>query len=588
MEARVAEPSPRRRSTARQESVTLWGLFRQFLPLSFSDVTMAFCDPAITATLTHMPESVTNLAAAGVAKSIAVFFESPIIMLLHASNAFAAAEASRRALRRFMLAAIALLAGLLTLVCLPAVFGAVGARLLGIEGEVLRRSREVLLWLVLWPAAIGWRRYFQGLLIRHGHGDDVGKAGILRVGSVAAILAAGYSKGISGFVLAGAALIGGALIEAACVTAAALWRGLDRAPESTTSDELPSDFSGVWRFYWPLANSMVVVWGGRVLLICALARSADSHLALAVWPAAWGVAVLVANATRMVQQVVIRNRGRVADGLLLRFVLLVGAACSLLLLALGTTPVGQRLLTVFAGSDPALAAGIRRVVLIVCAAPLLVCLQNAAQGRLIGDGRTRRVNLAAWLGTGVLLGAALIGVRSGMPGATAAAIAMMLSLSTETLCLGLEPGRRPPNQPVHAAREGFGINVATRPKAMKALVSVVAMCLVLAGYSPARMGAACARPTACTNGCPMGGHHDRRGASGPSGCCRSRQASAASNVPSLLSGADETPISAALGHAGPSVIPALVRESDVALSPPPAAVPPPSSPPSDRAPPPGV
>lgn len=435
MESSLAEPSPRSQAAARPEPVTFWGLLRQFLPLSLSDVTMAFCDPAITATLARMPEAVSNLAAAGVAKSIAVFFESPIIMLLHASNALAPAEASRRALRRFMLAAIAALAGLLALLCLPPVFDAVGARLLGIEGEVLRRSRGVLLWLVLWPAAIGWRRYFQGLLIRHGHGDDVGKAGILRVGAVAAILAAGYLKEIPGFVLAGAALIGGVLAEAAWVTAAASWRGLGHLPDSAASRDLPSDIPGVWRFYWPLANSMVVVWGGRALLTGALARSVDARLALAVWPAAWGLTLLVANATRMVQQVVIRNRGRVPDGLLLRFVLAVGAACSLILLALGTTSPGHQLVTVFAGSDPALAAGIRRVMRIVCAAPLLVCLQNAAQGRLISDGRTGRVNSAAWLGTGVLLGAAFAGAGAGLPGATAAAVAMILSLLTETLWL---------------------------------------------------------------------------------------------------------------------------------------------------------
>lgn len=334
-----------------------------------------------------------------------------------------------------MLIAIAVLAGFLALLCLPPVFDVVGTRLLAIEGEVLRRSRGVLLWLVLWPAAIGWRRFFQGLLIRHGHGVDVGKAGILRVAIVVAILAAGSFKGVPGFVLAGVALIGGVLAEAAGVTAVVFWRGLDRAPDLAACRDLPSDLRGVWGFYWPLANSMVVAWGGRALLTAVVARAADATVALAAWPAAWGLALLLANATRMVQQVVIRNRSRIEDGMLLRFALIVGAFCSLVLLGLGVTPLGKSLLAAFSGHDPSLASAIRQVILIVCVVPLLVSLQNAAQGCLISGRRTSRVNAAAWIGTFVLLGTAVVGVKAGLSGSVAAAGAMILSLLIETLCL---------------------------------------------------------------------------------------------------------------------------------------------------------
>ena len=82
-------------------SVSLGQLWREFIPLSLSDVTMACGDPLVTTTLAHLPDARTNLAGVGIAKALAIFFESPIIMLLHASNAVAADPKSRQALWRF-------------------------------------------------------------------------------------------------------------------------------------------------------------------------------------------------------------------------------------------------------------------------------------------------------------------------------------------------------------------------------------------------------------------------------------------------------------------------------------------------------
>ena len=67
-------------------------LWQQFIPLSLSDVSMALGDPLTTTTLAHLPDARTNIAAVGVAKTIAIFCESPIIMLLHASNALAPSQ----------------------------------------------------------------------------------------------------------------------------------------------------------------------------------------------------------------------------------------------------------------------------------------------------------------------------------------------------------------------------------------------------------------------------------------------------------------------------------------------------------------
>jgi len=67
--------------------------------------------------------------------------------------------------------------------------------------------------------------------------------------------------------------------------------------------------------------------------------------------------------------------------------------------------------------------------------PILVAVQNAVQGFLIGQGRTQRVNIATWVGTVILLGCALIAVNFHLPGAVAAALSMVLALVAETAVL---------------------------------------------------------------------------------------------------------------------------------------------------------
>jgi hypothetical protein len=225
--------------------VTQGDLWRQFLPLSLTDVTMAFGDPLLTVTLAHLPDTKANLAAVGVAKALAVLFESPIIMVLHASNALAGSSASRKALWRFVLLAVCLLTGLLLLMVLPPVFGWVATRILGVPAELVDRSRLVLTLMVFWPAAIGWRRYFQGLLIHAGNAGAVGRASVARLVLVAAILGVGFWQGVSGMVLAGVALVAGVILEAALATVAAVRSGATTAPVPDSQPDLPTTVAGV-------------------------------------------------------------------------------------------------------------------------------------------------------------------------------------------------------------------------------------------------------------------------------------------------------------------------------------------------------
>lgn len=417
------------------QSVSFGTLWREFLPLSLSDVTMACGDPMITTTLAHLPDAQVNLAAVGIAKSLAIFFESPIIMILHASNALAGSQDSRKALWRFTLLVGGGLTFLLSLLGLPIIFSFVGVSLLGIPSAMLATVSQVLLLMGGWPFAIAWRRYFQGLLIYHGQSRSVAKASILRLFTLALVLTGGFFFPISGGILAGLALISGVIVEAVAVTIFARIFGATIPPETVTQPNLPRNLAQVGKFYLPLANSMMVVWGGRAILISILARAEDATVAIAAWSAAWGLVLVIANSTRMIQQMVIKYHHQVSDKQLLTFAISVGAACSTLLLFMSLTPVGDRIVQSFIANDLTLAKSMKPVLLICAIVPLLVALQNATQGFLVSENRTGHVNLSTWLGTGTLLIIATLAINKGMNGAISAAMAMITSMLVEVTCL---------------------------------------------------------------------------------------------------------------------------------------------------------
>lgn len=416
------------------QSVSLGTLWWEFLPLSLSDVTMAYGDPMMTTTLAHLPDAQNNLAAVGIAKSLAIFFESPIIMILHAANALAGSQDSRKALWRFTLLVGGGLTFLLSLLGLPIIFNFVGVSLLGIPSAMLATVSQVLLLMGGWPFAIAWRRYFQGLLIYHGQSRAVAKASIFRLFTLALVLTGGFFLPITGGILAGFALISGVIVEAIAVTIFARLSGAILPPQ-IEQPNLPRNLTQVWKFYLPLANSMMVVWGGRAILISILARAEDATIAIAAWSATWGLVLVIANSTRMVQQMVIKYRHQVSDKQLLTFAMSVGAACSSLLLLMSLTPIGDRIVQSFIGNDLTLAKSIKPVLLICAIVPLFVALQNAIQGFLVSENRTGHVNLSTWLGTGTLLIITTFAINKGMNGAMAAAIAMITSMLVEISCL---------------------------------------------------------------------------------------------------------------------------------------------------------
>ncbi|MEE8573644.1 MAG: hypothetical protein V3T20_10285, partial [Gemmatimonadota bacterium] len=141
-------------------------IVRFWAPLAATWLMMAAEGPFLAAVIARLPDPKYNLAAHGVAFAFAILIEAPVIMLMSASTALVEDAGSYRKLRNFANALNIGSTVMLLAVLIPTVFDFVMRTLIGLPPEVADLTYGAL-WLFLpWPAAIGMRRFVQGVLIR--------------------------------------------------------------------------------------------------------------------------------------------------------------------------------------------------------------------------------------------------------------------------------------------------------------------------------------------------------------------------------------------------------------------------------------
>ncbi|BAY19599.1 hypothetical protein NIES21_54630 [Anabaenopsis circularis NIES-21] len=433
-----SSPQPKQEANQISSERSLLALLTQFIPLSLSDVAMTLGDPLQTSALSRLAYPQETLAGVGVVKGVAVFLESPIIMILHASTALGGQAKSRRALWQFTMIAGLSLSGIFLLLTWEPLYNWLLLDVFGVSSSIAARGRTAFLLMFLWPFVIAWRRFFQGLLIRAQKSIAVGWASVARLTWVIVSLAVGVTLRLDGALLAGITMMGAILIEAVLVTWFCLRLGaisiLNQQGYSETK-KLPQTLPEVTSYYLPLASTMLIVWGARAILLSLIARSFDGSLALAVWPAAWGLLLSIANGTRMIQQVVISAYEETSQRTLAAFVIIVGLSFTLIPFLLGFTDQGLFLLRQFLGNNPSLVEASRPVIQILSCFPLILALQNTFQGLLIHKGKNWFINLATVVAatfTLVVCGSLIFTKHSG---ATSAAYGMLAGVMSEVIVL---------------------------------------------------------------------------------------------------------------------------------------------------------
>ncbi len=415
------------KAPSRLESITPRRIFSFWWPLLAVWVFMTIEQPVLAAAITRMPDATVNLAALWVAFSLALLVESPIIQILSAATALATSRERYRELLLFLTKIAGATTLLHAVLAVPPVFSFVAGTLLDVPPEVVPRARQVFLIMLPFSAAVGYRRLWQGVLIRLGRTRSVTESTLGRLVVMVGILLVAvnvFPDSEKGHMWASGALIAGVVAGAAY----ALWllhrRGMAELPQADPRG--PIGAAALWKFYVPLASTSVIFLASRPLLTLGMSQAAFPLESLASWPVVHGLIIVFVSVGFSYQEVVIALLGASRDNTVPvgRFAWSAGAITSGLFGALALFGGAYWVVRVLFGLDAALLPFTTEALFIVIPVPFFMTLKSWYRGVLIDAGKTSVLASAVALNAGVILVLVLVLPRfTTLYGTTIAAIA---------------------------------------------------------------------------------------------------------------------------------------------------------------------
>ena len=260
-------------------------IFLFWIPLALTWLMMALEGPIVASVIARLHGAKLNLAAYGVALSVAFISEGPIIMLVSTSTALVRDYSSYRKLLRFALVLNGLITFLLAILMIPRVFSFLADDVVGLPEEVSRLAYWATLLFLPWPAAIGIRRFYQGILIRHNRTRFVTYGTIIRLGSLtAAALVLSWWGSLPGACVGSLSLSVGVVCEA--VASRIMAQSVLIRLKAGSADENPATltYREITSFYAPLALTSLLFLSAHSIVTFFVARSQMAVESLAVLP----------------------------------------------------------------------------------------------------------------------------------------------------------------------------------------------------------------------------------------------------------------------------------------------------------------
>lgn len=379
--------------------LTTGRIARFWLPLEATWLMMAAEGPFVAALIARLAAPKENLAAFAVATALAWMVESPIIMMLSAANALVRDGVAFRKLRRFSNALNAAVTAVMIALVTPPVFGFVARGVMGLDAEVAGLAGRSMIFLVLWPGAIGYRRFYQGILISDGKPQAVTWGTVTRLTTMAATgLFLALVLHLPGASVGAGALGAGVVAEGAAsrFMARRTVRRLRRQDASECDFGRSLTAAGIVRFYAPLALTSFLSFFVNPLTTFFLARGRMALESLAVLPVIVGLAFVFRTAGIAVQEVVIAlaGDGRENRGLLNRFTDRVGLLSTAGLALFVSTPLARIWYGQVSGLSPELAAFSVLPGALLVLLPFLESRLSYERGILVKSHRTAPISVA--------------------------------------------------------------------------------------------------------------------------------------------------------------------------------------------------
>lgn len=421
-------------------------LIRFWLPLFASWLLMTAEGPMISAVINRLPNEVIMLAAQGIVVSLAVTIESPIINLLATSTALVKDRQSFIQVRRFTWHWMAGLTLLAVLLAYTPLFDWVVVRAMRAPDAVATWVRPGLRLLCLWPAAIAWRRFLQGVLIHFGRPQAVARGTMWRLGAgtLTAVLLA-WLTDLPGVVVGSITLQVAVIVEALYATWAVqpLLRGSLAAESPSLPGASPLAYRDLFWFHLPLASTSLLTLLVRPLVAFSLARLDNPTRSLAAWPLLFQLLLLArASAMALPEVIIALNQTPQAGDALRRFIIRLAGVNGLLILLLAFTPISTLYLVSIQDATAEVSAQARYGLMILALFPAVATLNFGLRGFLISRRHTPPVNTGMALNLIITALLLTVGVWWRAPSILLAGVALNAALLVETVYLAWQAQQR--------------------------------------------------------------------------------------------------------------------------------------------------
>lgn len=411
----------------REPRLTMGRLTAFWAPLSATWLMMSLEGPFLAAVIARLADPKENLAAYGVAFAFAIIVEAPVIMMLSASTALVEGRGSYLRLRNFANALNAGITAFMVFFLLPPVFDVVARSWMDLPPVVADLSHASLLILLPWPAAIGYRRFYQGLLIRGGRTRRVAYGTVVRLTAMAATAIVCWRwSDMPGAGVGAAALSAGVCAEA--VASRIMAREAVRELKAGPDGRIPA-YPEIIRFYWPLAMTSTIGLTVMPMTTFFMGQARMPLESLAVLPVINSFSFIFRSAGLSYQEVAIAQLGRDEGNfpLLVRFAAILAAAASGGLALVAFTPLAGVWFEGVSGLSPELAAFAILPTRIIAIQPALSVLLSLQRAILVHGRRTAPITWATVAEVGGIALFLLLAVKGwAMVGAVAAAWAFLV------------------------------------------------------------------------------------------------------------------------------------------------------------------
>jgi len=407
-------------------------------PLAATWLMMALEGPFLAAVIARLADPKYNLAAYGVAFSFALIIEAPIIMIMSAATALVTGRTSLVRLRTYTYAMNGCITAVMLVGLIPPVFDLIARQLLELPDEVARLVYVAYLLLLPWPGAIGYRRFYQGIMIRNNLTRRVAYGTVVRLSTMAVTAVVLYAVGgVPGAWVGAAALSVGVTMEAVASRLMSR-RIVSQLLQDDGDSQSAPGYREIHRFYMPLAMTSILAMGVHPLLTFFMGRSRMAIESLAVWPVVHVTSFIFRCFGISFQETAIALLGERQEGYRAlrdfgnRLAVATGGAYALLVL----TPLSHLWMGKVSGLSADLAASALLPAQIVLLMPSMEVLLSLQRALLVHARMTRAITWATAVEVVGIIVVLFAGIRlGGATGAVAAAIAVTAGRLTHILFL---------------------------------------------------------------------------------------------------------------------------------------------------------